>query len=782
MSTPWLAAWFVSLTVSLLVTPAVRRLALAVGAVDQPHSRKVHRSVTPRLGGLGVVAGVFSACVVALPLLASTGWPDAARGITGALFLGVSGIAVTALGVYDDFRGARARTKLTVQIAVALLLYAGGFRLDRVDVLLGSPLELGPLSLPLTVLWIVGMSNAVNLIDGLDGLATGIALAASAAVFSMASASGDTLVMLVALALIGSLLGFLVYNAHPASVFMGDSGSLFLGATLAALSIRHVDGAAVPFGAIVIVFGIPIVDTLGAIARRALHGTPAFSADRDHLHHRLLGAGLSQRRAVLVLWLAGGLLAVAGVVAAGGFVSGLGVLAGSSVAAVLAVTALAMPDGWNSILVVRRRRNRERLAAVRAASQPLRDAVSIRTINELLAAVAPRLDAHAVQLREAMQLLPVNSVERADDRLTRTSLCLNPGRPDSGTLEVVWAETRQPERDAEIALELLGKHVAESLRRIRKRPTALLGPGWRGKDDPTGGRTTGILGYEITAAGRDECVRSVIDWIEQGDRCRWLACINPRSYMAAKKDGGFADALRSADWLIPDSSGIVLASLPWRRRIRELITGSDVFLGVNEALERKGGGTAFFLGSTYETLALVRARMQRDFPSVRVVGFLSPPFEPSFSETDADNIIAHINELRPDVLWVAMTAPKQERWIHENKERLGVKFAAAIGGALDSYGARHSTIRQRFARESLPTALREFRRAWRATVVSAPVFLWDVLTAATVPDRAAGEPRQPLLLTPPPMERVVQRASSRTDSATAAVGAASAQGSQEAHP
>jgi UDP-GlcNAc:undecaprenyl-phosphate/decaprenyl-phosphate GlcNAc-1-phosphate transferase len=780
MSTPWLAAWFVSLAVALLVTPGVRRLALTFGAVDQPHSRKVHRSVTPRLGGLGVVAGVFSACAVALPLLASNGWPDAARGVTSALFLGVSGIAITALGIYDDFRGARARTKLAVQIAVALLLYAGGFRLDRVDLLLGSPLELGPLSLPLTVFWIVGMSNAVNLIDGLDGLATGIALAASAAVFSIASVNGDTLAMLVALALIGSLLGFLVYNAHPASVFMGDSGSLFLGATLAALSIRHVDGAAVPFGAIVIVFGIPIVDTAGAIARRVLRGTPAFSADRDHLHHRLLGAGLSQRLAVLVLWVAGALLAIAGVRVAGGVVSGPALLAGSTVAAVLAVAALAVPDGWSSILLVRRKRNRERLAAVRAAAQRLRDAPSIRTINELLTAVAPRLDAQAVQLRESTQLLPVNSVERADDCLARTSLCLNPARPDSETLEVVWAERRRPERDAEIALELLGSHVAATLRRIRERPTMSLEPGPWGKDDPTRGCTTHILGYETTTAGKDECVRSVVDWIEQGDRCRWLACINPSSYAVAKKDGDFADALRSADWLIPDSSGIVLASLLGRQRVRERVTGSDLFLGVNEALERKGGGTAFFLGSTFETLALVRARMQRDFPSVRMVGFHSPP-KAGFSESRVDDVIARINELRPDVLWVAMRAPKQERWIHDNIERLGVKFAAAVGGALDSYGARHSPIGQRFGLGSLPRALRESRRAWRATIASAPVFLWDVLTAATTSDRAGGEPPQPLLLTPPPMERVEQRVSSGTGTATAVVGGARAQGSKEAH-
>jgi N-acetylglucosaminyldiphosphoundecaprenol N-acetyl-beta-D-mannosaminyltransferase len=271
-------------------------------------------------------------------------------------------------------------------------------------------------------------------------------------------------------------------------------------------------------------------------------------------------------------------------------------------------------------------------------------------------------------------------------------------------------------------------------------------------------------------------VQSVVQWIEQGAGCRWLACINHHSYVVAKGDRGFADALRSADWLIPDGAGFVLASRLWPQGIRERITGSDIFLGVNEALEGKGGGTVFFLGSTDESLALIRARMRRDFPNVRVVGFHSPPFMTRCSEADVDDAIARINEVRPDVLWVLMNAPQQERWIYDNKERLGVKFAAALGDALDSYGERKlPVVRQRLGLEWLPKPLRD-RRAWRATFVSAPRFLWDVLKATIVGDGAAEEPL-PLALTPPPVERVGRRSSSMT---TAAVGTASAPDSQEA--
>jgi exopolysaccharide biosynthesis WecB/TagA/CpsF family protein len=779
MSAPWLAAWFVSLGVSLLVTPLVTRVAVACGAVDQPHSRKVHQSVTPRLGGLGIVIGVFSACAVALPLLAASGWTGAERGLTDALLLAVSGLAITALGVYDDLRGANARTKLAVQIAVALLLYAGGFRLERVDLLLGSPLLLGPLSLPLTVLWIVGMSNALNLVDGLDGLAAGIALAASIAVFSIATGGGDALVMLVALALVASLLGFLVYNVNPASVFMGDTGSLFLGTMLAALSIRRVHGTSVPLGALVIVFGIPIVDTFGAMARRALRGTPLFSADREHLHHRLLGAGLSQRTAVLVLWLASALLAAAGVHAAWGVFSGPAALAAWGALGLLPVAALAMPEGPGSVLASRRRRNRERLEAVHAAARRLREAPSIHTINELLAAVAPRLDAQAVQLHEAAQLLPANGLARDDQSPARTLFHLNPGRPDSGTLEVVWAGSWRQERDTEIALELLGSHVAASLRRMGERSARLRGAGTSRKQ--LVGSTTDILGYETSTAGRDACVRSVLHWIEQGDRCRWLACMNPHSYALAKMDGDFAQALHGADWLVPDGLGIVLASRLMRRPVRERVTGSDIFFGVNEALERRGGGTVFLLGSTKETLALVRARMRRDFPSVRVVGLHAPPLQVAFSQADVDEVIAHVNEVRPDVLWAGMTTPEQERWLHDNKERLEVKFAAAIGAAFELYGRRvprSSPVLQRLGLEWLPRLLREPRPLWRRTFVSAPVFLWDVLTGGASSDRAA-EPPLPLLLTPAPEDQPVV---SKPRAASSAVGTKSSQGAHEAHP
>ncbi|HEX8910595.1 MAG TPA: WecB/TagA/CpsF family glycosyltransferase, partial [Anaeromyxobacteraceae bacterium] len=459
----------------------------------------------------------------------------------------------------------------------------------------------------------------------------------------------------------------------------------------------------------------------------------------------------------------------AGVHAAWGVVPGAAALGAGGALAMLAVATLAMPDGLDSLLVPRRRRNRERLAAIGAAGRRLRDAPSIRSINELLSSVAPRLDAEAVRVREAAQLLPAN--EEGDDRSpARSFLRLDPGCPDARVLEIVWTRSPPLGDDAEIALELLGRHVAASLRRLR--PPAR---------EESRGATADILGYETATACREECVQSALDWIAQGDRCRWLACINPHSYVVAKRDAGFADALRGADWLIPDGSGIVLASRLMRRPIRERVTGSDIFFGVNQALERKKGGTVFFLGSTEETLALIGARMQRDFPSVRVVGFHSPPFKASFSQTDLDEMIARINEARPDVLWVGMTAPKQERWLHDNKARLEVKFAAAIGAVFDFYSGRvqrSSPVMQRVGLEWLPRLLREPRRLWRRTFVSAPVFLWDALIAAAARDRTTTE-ALPLLLTPPPGG---QHVTSRPRAASPAVGPTSSHGSHEAHP
>lgn len=247
-----------------------------------------------------------------------------------------------------------------------------------------------------------------------------------------------------------------------------------------------------------------------------------------------------------------------------------------------------------------------------------------------------------------------------------------------------------------------------------------------------------ILGYAVDALSVEECVDSVFSSIEGHPSsagqvagvCRWLACWNPHSYAVALHDDAFRSALLHADWLIPDGAGVVLASRMMGGSIRARVTGSDVFEGLHRRMNEARGMSVFFLGTTEQTLATIRQRMARDYPGIRVAGACSPPFKPTYSAEELEVMIQAINEAAPDVLWVGMTAPKQEKWIFENQPRLAVKFAGAVGAVFDFYAgtvARSDPVFQRVGLEWLPRLLREPRRLWRRTFVSAPLFLWHVL-------------------------------------------------------
>jgi N-acetylglucosaminyldiphosphoundecaprenol N-acetyl-beta-D-mannosaminyltransferase len=246
-----------------------------------------------------------------------------------------------------------------------------------------------------------------------------------------------------------------------------------------------------------------------------------------------------------------------------------------------------------------------------------------------------------------------------------------------------------------------------------------------------------VVGYKVSTLGVQACMADVMAWITKQDadeigQCRWLACLNPHSYAVALGDNLFSLALRASDWLVADGTGVVLASRILGGTIRERVTGSDIFRGVMEALERSNGGSVFFLGATDETLAAIRRRMAVDFPHVRIAGTCSPPFKQTFSDEDNGMMVAAVNAANPDVLWVGMSAPKQEKWLHEHCGLLNVRFAAAVGAVFDYYTGRVSRahpVLQRMGLEWLPRLMQEPMRLWRRMFISAPIFLWHVLCA-----------------------------------------------------
>jgi UDP-GlcNAc:undecaprenyl-phosphate GlcNAc-1-phosphate transferase len=310
-----LEALVVALLVVAVATPVVRLMALRLGAVALPGGRHVHQTSMPRLGGVAICLGFF--VPLAVLYVAS---PDVAvmfRAIPQRMFgLFVGGVAMCVVGIVDDTRGIRAVYKLLFQIAIAVFAFMCGFRIMAVHLPLIGDVNMWALALPLTVFWIVGVINAVNLIDGLDGLAAGVVFFAATTNFVVAWLSAAPLVALLSGAIAGAVLGFLIYNFNPARIFMGDSGSYFLGYVLAVSALigtAQKASTAISLLVPIMALGVPIFDTLFAMVRRMVERRPIFSPDRGHIHHRLLDMGLTHRRAVMIIYAVCGVFTIAAI-------------------------------------------------------------------------------------------------------------------------------------------------------------------------------------------------------------------------------------------------------------------------------------------------------------------------------------------------------------------------------------------------------------------------------------------------------------------------------------
>lgn len=290
----------VSFLVALGLTPWVRSRAMHWGAVDHPDKRKVHRRVMPRLGGLVVYLAFVPVALVS----SSFKMP-----VVG---LAVGATIILMLGIADDIWGVSPRLKLAGQTLAALSVIPFGISVDFVTSPFNNEmLYLGLLSIPITVFWLVAVTNAVNLIDGLDGLAGGVSCIAAMTMavvaltqFHIFGDPGQLEIMMLALVLAASVLGFLKYNFHPASIFLGDTGSMLLGFSLGVISVLGLTKSATAISVIipVVVMGIPLLDTIFAIVRRFHENRPIFQPDREHLHHQLLDRGFSHRQAVLMIY------------------------------------------------------------------------------------------------------------------------------------------------------------------------------------------------------------------------------------------------------------------------------------------------------------------------------------------------------------------------------------------------------------------------------------------------------------------------------------------------
>lgn len=235
-----------------------------------------------------------------------------------------------------------------------------------------------------------------------------------------------------------------------------------------------------------------------------------------------------------------------------------------------------------------------------------------------------------------------------------------------------------------------------------------------------------ISGYPVTLKSKDECVAEILHWVESGAKAKYFVCLNPHSVEMFQSDPRLKESIARADLILPDGIGICIASRMLGGKIRGRVTGSDIFRGLSEALNQRQGYRYFFLGSTEENLIEITDKMRKDFPNISVVGTCSPPFKPDFSEEESSRIIAQINRVEPDVLWIGMTAPKQEKWVCEFRERLNVKAIGPIGAVFSFYSGSEKRAPRLFLKSGLEwfaRLLQEPRRLFNRNFVSNPIFL-----------------------------------------------------------
>lgn len=477
----YIATLLVAWLGATLLTPVARKLGFRLGAVSQPGGRNVHASVIPRLGGLAIYGAFVLAIGALLSVDSSVAHIVRGEGRQAAGLL-VGGTAMSVVGLVDDTRGLRALHKFGAQLVVATFAFVCGFRIAAISVPVLGNLSMGIFAYPVTVLWITGIVNAVNLIDGLDGLAAGVVLFAGLTNLAISVLTGSVFIAVTMAAVIGALLGFLMFNFNPARIFMGDSGSYFLGYVLATTVLfgatSQKASTAVSLLVPCLALGVPIFDTLFSIARRFLERRPLFSPDRGHIHHRLIDMGLTQRRAVLILYGVSAFFSVAAIAISLGKDWQIGIaLLGSSTVLFALVKFAGYFEYIGEHMRRRGRWSSPRLRTIRDALPQLADSLSTASndaaVHEILGRFAPLLGLASMRL--VLRSHPQNAQSpQQHARSTRRDsgipeLTISVGNDVDARADLICScreDDMAPTPEYELLLDLVGDLVQHALLRI----------------------------------------------------------------------------------------------------------------------------------------------------------------------------------------------------------------------------------------------------------------------------------------------------------------------------
>ncbi len=471
----YLFSFVVTAVLAAVLTPIVRLAAMRIGAVSNPGGRNVNARSVPRLGGIAIALATACTLAMLLRLESSVGLsvqqePRFVVGLLGGALL------VFGVGVLDDTRRVRALYKLMVQVAAASGAYECGFRIDAISLPFGGAISMGIFALPITVLWIVGIVNAINLIDGLDGLAAGIVFFAGLTNFVVAYMGGNAFLAVVMATMLGAIVGFLFFNFNPARIFMGDSGSYFLGFLIGTTSIGYKASTTVALLVPMLALGVPIFDTLFTMVRRFLERRPLFSPDRGHIHHRLLDMGLTHKRAVLTLYGVSIVFTITSIAIAIGRSWQVGVAI--AFASIVAIGLFRSVGYFDYILRFNQQKERVRCAdtqaLLRSVPRTLASLASARTEEQVWSSLEEMLRASELANAEvrtegdAIVHAFANEEDAPRDELVSARFPIGNDSVARGTIVFRWrAQENKVNPQSEILLQLTVDGLAEALGRAR---------------------------------------------------------------------------------------------------------------------------------------------------------------------------------------------------------------------------------------------------------------------------------------------------------------------------
>ena len=687
----YLTVYFGTLIIAMLLVPIVSRLAKLHNLVDLPGLRKVHKTAVPRIGGIAIIVSTF-ALVLPVFFLNNTIGQSFRESQTEFITMLIAAAFIFIVGLIDDIHPVRGKIKLLCIVAASLAICASGTTISSIPLGTSFRLQTGWAAWPLTVFWIAIITVCINLIDGLDGLAAGIAVIVCGTIVLLAFWTGQAAITVLMLALLGSVTGFLFFNFYPAKIFMGDCGSMFLGFMIGAGSIvcqsktSTLVGLAIPF----LVLGAPILDTgLVVVSRRILERRSVFSPDRNHLHHRLLAYGFKHRTVVIVIYSITAIFASIGLLTL--------TTRGEWTEEILAGGLLLM---FSMFAVLHRGRFRKILKALRynwnmahearketrifeKASLKIQESVSFPAWWDTVCEMCKEMRFHGIGVWNLHNGQYINTCiwKAPEDNCTHKNATFILPLDGNGTVK--WeiranicadGYLEQSGRQAMLLARLIGnfpppeqndqhpdttRTVMQTLERPAYIPTPLE-----------------IMGTPVTPfKSYDEALECVEKIIESHHKSFWVA-INPIKIYQAWQKPELMELLRQADVGLCDGMGVAVTSKILKRQSLFRCTGCDLFFKLISLASRKGWGV-YMLGSSAQTNTAARSALQKKYPGLKIVGWHDGYFK------DSQKVVEHINSSRANLLFVAMGSPKQEYWIRENWQAIETNFCMGVGGSFD---------------------------------------------------------------------------------------------------